>query len=294
MVKSFLEKLELAYSEFSEKESDGAKKQYLNELEKKEPKLAAELRQMTAAFATTRNGIDLSVASFLMLDDGSPVAGNGTDSFGDLVQLFKLISNSANEDALGEIEGFELRRLVGIGPFGFVFQAWDQTLKRQVAIKVLSPSIASDPQKKALFVDEARLTSSIRSPNVATIFHVHCSTESDLAFFVMEWIEGTSLKEWIEKNHEESIAVDYFRQLVRAVDEIHAGGIVHGDLKPGNVLIENKTNRLVVVDFGLAFENDGNLPNSTFGGTPLFMSPEQLQGQVATAKSDQFAVAEIP
>ena len=255
--------------------------------------MAIELGKIVASIDSSRVSVDLSVASFLTVEDGSSAEGSGAALYGDLVQVLKFVCPSPDPDALGELEGFELRQLVGVGPFGFVFQGWDPKLKRMVAIKVLSPSIAANHEKKSLFVDEARLTSSIRSPNVATIYHVHFSQSTGLAFFVMEWVEGLSLKNWLEKHSRGELVVNFFRQLVDAVAEIHANGIVHGDLKPGNVLIENGSNRLVVVDFGLAFENGEGDRIPTRGGTPLFMAPEQLQGKAASAFSDQFAVAEI-
>ena len=295
MAKSYLEKLELAFYELSELESADARDQFLLDLEKTDPELSIELRQILDEANSSSKGLDISEASFLSLEDTRLGEENGHDSYGELLELLKLVSPSQNQNFLGELEGFELQRLVGVGPFGFVFKAWDQMLQRQVAIKVLSPSIANDPKKKALFVAEARLASSVRSSNVATIFHIHFFDEPNLAFFVMEWIEAMSLKDWIEKNQNKNIesAVEFFKQLVNAVSEIHSKGIVHRDLKPANVLIEEETNRLVVVDFGLAFETDDVDGKSAPAGTPLFMSPEQLLGENVTAASDQFALAEI-
>lgn len=295
MAKSYLEKLELAFYELSELESADARDQFLLDLEKTDPELSSELRQILDEANSSNNGLDISEASFLSLEDTRLGEENGHDFYGELLELLKLVSPSQNQNVLGELEGFELQRLVGVGPFGFVFKAWDQMLQRQVAIKVLSPSIANDPKKKALFVAEARLASSVRSSNVATIFHIHFSDQPNLAFFVMEWIEATSLKDWVDKHNDKDIdsAVEFFKQLVNAVSEIHGKGIVHRDLKPANVLIETKTNRLVVVDFGLAFGTDDVDGTSAPAGTPLFMAPEQLLGENVTSASDQFALAEI-
>ena len=295
MAKSYLEKLELAFCELAELESADAREKYLLDLEESDSELSIELRQILDQANNSRYGLDISEASFLSLEDTQFGKENGNDSYDELLQLLMVVSPSQNKDVLGELEGYEMQRLVGVGPFGFVFKAWDQMLQRPVAIKILSPSIANDPKKKGLFVEEARLASSVRSSNVATIFHIQFSDEPNFAFFVMEWIEAMSLKNWLEKKQNKNIklAAELFKQLVNAVSEIHSKGIVHRDLKPANVLIEEKTNRLVVVDFGLAFETNDVEGASAPAGTPLFMSPEQLLGETMTAASDQFALAEI-
>ena len=293
MARSHLEKLEQVFLEVSELGSSIEREQFLNRLALEEPRLFEELHPILESHGSQLN---LSGESLFQMTETGYTAVQQHDAYLQLVNFLKTVRPSRDPKCLGEVEGFSLQSLVGIGALGFVFKAWDPFLKRSVAIKVLTPSIAHEQKKKEVFVEEARLASSIRSQNVATIFYVYFSTDHDLAFFVMEWIEGCTLQQWLcQKDHPSYVerSKDYLRQITKAVSVIHEKGVIHRDLKPSNILIEEKTNRLVVVDFGLAFEEGLTNRSIPPAGTPLYMSPEQLLGKELTSASDLFSLAEI-
>ena len=231
MARSHLEKLEQVFLEVSELGSSIEREQFLNRLALEEPRLFEELHPILGSHGSQLN---LSGESLFQMTETGYTAVQQHDAYLQLVNFLKTVRPSRDPKCLGEVEGFSLQSLVGIGALGFVFKAWDPFLKRSVAIKVLTPSIAHEQKKKEVFVEEARLASSIRSQNVATIFYVYFSTDHDLAFFVMEWIEGCTLQQWLcQKDHPSYVerSKDYLRQITKAVSVIHEKGVIHRDLK---------------------------------------------------------------
>lgn len=191
---------------------------------------------------------------------------------------------------------FALHELVAVGSTGFLFRGYDCHLNRTVAIKALAPSVSRDPQRKSAFIEEARLASRIKHPNVVTIYHVDPgTTERPNAFIAMEWLDGQNLQQWLEQDPQSVRlrAPQLIAQMSAGLAAIHAQRIVHRDIKPGNLLFEKQTGRLVIVDFGLAFESGVTEALFLPAGTPLYMSPEQVMGQKPTDHSDQFSLAVV-
>ena len=197
---------------------------------------------------------------------------------------------------------YEIQAPIGAGGMGEVYRARDTRLDRTVAIKILPPQFAGDPSLRERFDREARLISSLNHPHICALFDV--GEQSGVAFLVVEHLEGETLAARLEKGRlslEQSLKIA--AQLAGALDTAHRAGVVHRDVKPGNVMLTKAGAKLL--DFGLARSEPllSALPGSsllpttpaavtahgTILGTLQYMSPEQLDGSEADARSDIFA-----
>lgn len=197
-------------------------------------------------------------------------------------------------DALN-IPGYSIRGVLGSGGMGVVVRAWDEKLHRDVAIKLLLPEFSRDPRSRQRFLCEARASAAIRHPNVVTIHAVE--DDHDPPYLVLELVEGGTLADrlastkTLELNEVLRLTTDMAEGLAAA----HARGIVHRDIKPGNVLIETGDGRARLTDFGLAralTEHDITTTGS-IAGTPQFMSPEQIEGREIDHRSDLFSLGAV-
>ena len=200
---------------------------------------------------------------------------------------------------------YVLQSLLGSGGMGEVYRAEDSRLHRTVAIKVLSPDVAT-PDRVARFEKEARAASALNHPNILTIHDV--GREGDVAYIAMEWVDGLTLREILGQAPVAlRRAIQLAHQVAEGLAKAHAAGIVHRDLKPENVMVTGD-GFAKIVDFGIAKLNVGT-PGSTraagtdstvtgagattFGsvlGTVGYMSPEQARGRPVDFRSDQFAL----
>jgi eukaryotic-like serine/threonine-protein kinase len=202
--------------------------------------------------------------------------------------------------ALTRIGRYDIVGLIGEGGMGRVYRARDTQLDRTVAIKVLSPIVALDPDRLRRFEQESRAAAALSHPGVLAIYDV--GSFEGTPYLVSELLEGTSLGERL-KTERLSIAkcVEYALQIVDALAAAHDKGIIHRDLKPDNVFVTSQ-DHIKILDFGLAKliapEPDrtviadltaiGTSPN-TILGTPGYMSPEQSRGQLADHRTDIFS-----
>ena len=166
---------------------------------------------------------------------------------------------------------------------GEVYRAYDATLERDVAIKVLPREFSQNADRVARFRREARVLASLNHNNIATIFGFEES--GDVCYIAMELVEGEILRGPIPV----PLAMDRARQVVDALDAAHTAGVVHRDLKPSNVMVTPE-NRVKVLDFGLAAALEDTLkPDGTIAGTPAYMSPEQARGEAVDQRTDIWA-----
>ena len=203
---------------------------------------------------------------------------------------------------------YELRRLIGTGGMGQVFEAHDTALDRAVALKVLRPGIAADENELAeRLLRESRIMAKVVHRSVITVFDV--GREGDAVFLAMELVRGTTLGGYLarEQPYWRDI-VELFEHAGQGLAAAHAVGIIHRDFKPENVLVEldgERATRVVVTDFGiaraaqevdLADGRSGRLDmkltsTGTVLGTPAYMAPEQLDGKDVDVRADVFAFA---
>jgi eukaryotic-like serine/threonine-protein kinase len=184
---------------------------------------------------------------------------------------------------------------LGEGGMGVVYKAQDTTLDRLVALKFLPAHIAKSDQEKSRFMQEAKAASALNHPNVCTIYGID---EIDgRQFIAMELVDGTTLRDKVSLAHGAIASsltikqvVDYGIQIAEALQEAHSKGIVHRDIKSENIMVNSK-NQIKVMDFGLAkLKGSLNLTRtSSTIGTLAYMSPEQIQGTEADARSDIFS-----
>jgi tetratricopeptide (TPR) repeat protein len=190
---------------------------------------------------------------------------------------------------------YRVLRILGQGGMGTVYEAVDSRLDRTVAIKVPHEKVLADADLRSRFEREARAAASLNHPGICSIFDI--GSIGDQPFLVLELVNGTPLDEWLKARLRTltevlSVAV----AIAEALREAHSRGVVHRDLKPANILItSNDTPK--IMDFGLARElphpGSGDISELTTGGvilgTPGFMSPEQVRGEMSDERSDLFS-----
>ena len=200
-------------------------------------------------------------------------------------------------DYLGKLGHFNVVRVVGRGGMGVVLQATDTYLERDVAIKVLDPELARDELARKRFCREARAAASLNHENVVAVHQVEHEEGKDLPFLVMELISGESLEHKLEREGKLSLKeiVSIGMQTAAGLAAAHDKGLIHRDIKPGNILLEKSGQRVKLTDFGLArAAEDVRLTRSGLvAGTPLYMSPEQASGDELDARSDLFSLGVV-
>ena len=184
--------------------------------------------------------------------------------------LLSTFSNGALIDGKHRIEV-----LLGAGSMGTVFKAFDQSLERKVAIKVLSGAAGNTEEGQRLFKQEAIAMALIRHPNVVQVFSA--GHEGRYPYLVMEYVEGTSLERYLQRIQRlhVDVALGLLKQTAVGLDAIHSAGLVHRDVKPGNILIDNEYNAQLI-DFGLVDLAKGAWAD-TVSGTPGYMAPEHIR-----------------
>ena len=194
---------------------------------------------------------------------------------------------------------YKIVALLGAGGMGEVYKARDTRLNRTVAIKVLPAAASNEEDRRKRFLQEARAASALKHPNIVTLHDI--LSEGGRDALVMEYVEGRTLEEKIEgKELPLREALHYAIQIAGALAAAHAAGIVHRDVKPGNIIVtgdESGTGTVTVLDFGLAKFTRGEAEHTqTFEtsdrrivGTVAYMSPEQAEGRKVDARSDTFS-----
>ena len=198
---------------------------------------------------------------------------------------------------LGRLAQFDVMRVLGRGGMGLVLEAFDSRLQRSVAIKVLDPDLASDDVARQRFCREARTAASISHENVVAVHQVERSAEGALPFLVMQLITGESLEQRLARTGKLPVreVVRIGLQAAQGLAAAHAQGLIHRDIKPGNILLESTGDRVKLTDFGLArVADDVKLTRSGFvTGTPLYMAPEQALGEQPDPRSDLFSLGAV-
>ena len=210
-------------------------------------------------------------------------------------QVLQLLLPTDDPQMLGRLGGYEVSGVVGSGGMGVVLKAVDRSLDRVVAIKVLSPHLASSGAARRRFEREAKAAAAVLHPNVIAIHGV--STESVLPFLVMPYLRGVTLQKRIDTDGPLPV-IDILRigtQIAAGLAAAHEQGLVHRDIKPANVLLEDGVERVAITDFGLARAVDDASMTKTgvIAGTPQYMSPEQARGDAVDARSDLFSLGSV-
>ncbi len=197
------------------------------------------------------------------------------------------------------VSHYRITGMLGAGGMGVVYRAEDQALRREVALKFLPGEVAADPAARKRLVNEAQAASRLNHPNIATVFEVH--EGGDTPFIAMELVSGQSLKDILLRGPlPASRVLEVARQIAEGLHEAHQAGVLHHDIKPGNIVLDAK-GRVKVLDFGLAVftarETEETeevfitrtATTASAGGTAPYMSPELLRGYATDARSDIFS-----
>ncbi len=191
------------------------------------------------------------------------------------------------------LEGrYGIIRLLGRGGMAVVFLAEDLVLERQVAIKVLPPDMTRDAQLVTRFQQEAKTAAKLDHPNIIPIYRVE--SEGGLVYIVMKYVAGQSLEELLSDG---PLSISRVRHVLReaalALGHAHRRRIVHRDVKPANIMLD-EDGRVILTDFGIAkaVQDTAQLTGTgTIIGTPHYMAPEQARGQEVDGRADQYALA---
>ncbi len=188
------------------------------------------------------------------------------------------------------ISHYRVTAELGRGGMGIVYKAEDTKLERTVALKFLAPHLLEDEEARKRFHREAKAAAGLSHPNICTVYEI--SEEGGQTFLVMEFIEGESLDPKIERGPLSlKEALGFARQVADGLAAAHAKGVVHRDIKPGNLLVTPE-GRVKILDFGLALLTEGSKLTKlgTTVGTVAYMSPEQAQGMEVDYRTDLWAL----
>ncbi|HTC89025.1 MAG TPA: protein kinase [Bryobacteraceae bacterium] len=201
---------------------------------------------------------------------------------------------------------YQLIDKIGAGGMGEIYKAQDSRLNRLVAVKILSPGLSTDPERKRRFFQEAQAASALNHPNIITLYDI--VTEGDMQCIVMEYIAGKTLRDLTPAGGlPPAQALQYAAQIASALTAAHAAHIIHRDLKPSNIMVTT-SGLIKVLDFGLAKWVDSGMSGQTgeqstmetaltregsIIGTVSYMSPEQAEGKRVDARSDIFSFGSV-
>lgn len=210
-------------------------------------------------------------------------------------QRLDFLSPPSHPEMLGRVGRYEVERVIGTGGMGIVLKAFDTELNRPVAIKVLAQHLAHSGAARQRFAREAKAAAAVVHEHVVAIHNVE--SDSDVPFLVMQYVPGESLQARIDREGplppKEIVRIGI--QAAAGLAAAHEQGVVHRDVKPANILLENGVERVLLTDFGLALTvDDASLTHTgVVAGTPHYMSPEQANGKSTDHRTDLFSLGAV-
>lgn len=192
-----------------------------------------------------------------------------------------------------EIPGYKIRKTIGKGGMATVYLAEQEIFERDVALKVMSRSLAEDPSFGQRFFREAKIVSQLVHPNIVTVYDV--GVHKNTYYLSMEYVDGGDLKR-LRRRLSLTQKVRAVRDIAKALDYAGAKGYVHRDIKPENIMFHTGDGRAVLMDFGIAraAELDSAMTQTGIAiGTPHYMSPEQAKGQAVDPRSDIYSLGVV-
>jgi len=205
------------------------------------------------------------------------------------------LSPPSHPEMLGRLGRYEIERVIGSGGMGVVLKAHDTELNRPVAVKVLASYLAHSGAARQRFAREGRAAAAVVHEHVVAIHNVE--TQADMPYLVMQYVQGQSLQTRVDQHGPLSVK-EILRIAIQSADGLsaaHAQGVVHRDVKPSNIMLENDVERALLTDFGLArAADDATVTRSgVITGTPHYMSPEQASVGIVDERSDLFSLGAL-
>lgn len=199
-------------------------------------------------------------------------------------------------DEIGRLGDYGVLEVLGIGGMGIVFRARDTDLGRLIALKAMRPAIAARRSSRDRFLREARATAAIDHDHIVTIHQV--GEDRTIPFIAMQFLRGESLQSRLQRDKrlEQREVLRIGRQVADGLAAAHKRGLIHRDIKPDNIWLEEDRGRVKILDFGLvrAADDDSGLTQSgVVVGTPRYMAPEQAMGQPINARTDLFSLGSV-
>lgn len=247
-------------------------------------------------------GQTLAAAPVLTVSSAPPASSDAdslaSDASGEITvhtdpEVYHFLAPAQQLGEIGRLGPYRVLKVLGAGGMGVVFQAEDPQLERLVALKAMKPALASSNSAKARFVREAKATATLKHDHIVTIYQV--GEDRGVPFLAMEFLEGEALDTRLRRESRLSIAevVRIGREIADGLAAAHERGLIHRDIKPGNVWLEGRRARVKILDFGLAraVASDAVLTQSgVMVGTPAYMAPEQAKGQPVDPRCDLFSL----
>lgn len=241
---------------------------------------------------STLSGMSSVVVSVEHIPDGASESDYGVEC--EPVSL-DFLAAPGHPEMLGRIGRYEIERMIGSGGMGIVLKGFDTELHRVVAIKVLKPHLAHNGAARRRFAREAKSAAAVVHEHVIPIHDVW--SDSDTPFLVMQYVPGQSLQARVDERGPLAVVevLRIARQAAAGLAAAHAQGVVHRDVKPANILLEESVERVLISDFGLARTVDDATLTRTgvVAGTPHYMSPEQASGAPVDQRSDLYSLGSV-
>ena len=209
-------------------------------------------------------------------------------------QALRCLLPSERPGSPGRLAHYEVLEVLGSGGSAIVVKAFDEKLRRHVALKILSPLLATTSAARKRFAREARAAAAVRHENVVTI---HAVEDRPVPYLVMEYIAGRTLQRKLDEAGPLALS-DVLRigqQAAAGLAASHARGLIHRDVKPSNILLEGAEERVKLTDFGLARATDDASGSHLhyIAGTPMYMAPEQASGHAVDQRADLFSLGSV-
>jgi formylglycine-generating enzyme required for sulfatase activity/serine/threonine protein kinase len=250
------------------------------------------VEQLAAAPEPCSPTLDFYASADRKADIMTRTEGEGASDNED--SALEFLQPSTRPDSLGRLGHYEVLQVLGKGGFGIVFRAFDETLQRVVALKVMAPQLAATSPARKRFLREARSSAQVRHENVVQVYEV---AEQPLPYLAMEFIPGETLQQRLDRVGPLDVpeVLRIGRQIAEGLAAAHATDLIHRDIKPGNVLLEGGQHKVKITDFGLArTADDASISQSgIIAGTPMYMAPEQALGETLDQRADLFSLGSV-
>jgi len=224
---------------------------------------------------------------------GGDTDGGAKANDGHPAELTNFLAPPQAADEIGRLGTYRVQAILGRGGMGVVFRAQDPHLERLVALKAMLPSLATSPAAKERFFREAKAAAALKHPHIVTIFQV--GEDRGAPFLAMEFLEGESLDDRVKREVRVPVPeiLRIGKEMANGLAAAHAKGLIHRDIKPGNIWLEGNEGHVKILDFGLAravAEQTSLTQSGAIIGTPAYMAPEQACGKKVDHRCDLFSL----